>query len=253
MNPTYTNGTRNLGRILLISSILSLPFGLLAEQKMVISQDGIFESGGSQIILGFGDSGGSCGAGDSGGGADAGGGSGCGGGDSGGGADAGGGDSGGDGGGGDAGGGGDGGGDSGGGDAGGTPYNPGTVCTPAQMQSKWVDVLDVAAYTKQDFVTNEYYLGTPNDIVDTPRKGRETINWAAYRNGMLVQEGVIEGDMWIAAHGGYGRGEATIDIPAGFDSIVFFSDEVGSDGNLEFVRGIAKVPEFFKGRHRITK
>lgn len=130
---------------------------------------------------------------------------------------------------------------------------PTALCTPDQMQTRSVSVVDTDAYSYQELVTNEHYLGSPNDIVADPRKGMETINWAAYRNGVMVAEGVINGDMWIGDHGGYGRGEATISVPGGFDSVVFFSDEVGSDGNLEFVRGVAMVPEYRLGNHRITR
>lgn len=125
-----------------------------------------------------------------------------------------------------------------------------TLCTPDQMQTRTVQVIDTDAYTTQNLVTNEWYLGTPDNITAHPRKGIEHMTWAAYRNGARVATGTIEGTIWLEAGGGYGRGETTINIADGFDSLMLYSNEVGSDGSLEFIRGIIMMPKF---KDRITK
>ena len=218
----YTKFTM-LSCLMLVGAVIGLPFALMSEQQKPLSSDMLFAADGRDIIIGS---------------------NGC-----------------------DCGGGGNEGCNGADGGGGGnneyhviteppiiTPYtNPETICAPESMLTRWVDQLDQPGKTVNEFWTGDYYLAVPNDIVTDPRSGRETLSWAAYRGDVLVAEGVVEGNAWIAAHNGYGRGEATIDVPGGFDSLMIFSDEVGSDGNLEFVRGVAMVPEFDKGRRRITK
>ncbi len=137
-----------------------------------------------------------------------------------------------------------------------TPYtNPEALCAESDQLTRDVKVIDTPAYSWKELVPTEWYRASPDDITREPgaRDGIETMTWSAYRNGIKVASGQVDYSVWISAHGGYGRGEALIEVPGGFDSIVVYSNEVGSDGNIEFIRGVAEVPKFVLKGVRIVR
>ena len=66
-----------------------------------------------------------------------------------------------------------------------------------------------------------------------PGDGVETATWVAYLDGVQV----ATGDEDAVAGSPDGRAEFTIDVPGGFDTLQFFSNEPGADFHLEYIEG----------------
>ena len=75
------------------------------------------------------------------------------------------------------------------------------------------------------------------DVGNPPPDDVETASWKAYLNGVEVGSGTVDGTDDLGSPMTDGKVEFTIDIEGGFDQIILFSDESGSDFGIEFISG----------------